>query len=86
MTTQRTRLRDQRSWRFDLSTCVLGLALLAWSLPSALDAGWQVGLAALLGVPLIVLVARFPKLTEPRWLGVVMAFGAGALISAPSCS
>jgi ZIP family zinc transporter len=28
------------------------------------------------------LVARFPKLTEPRWLGLVMAFGAGALISA----
>jgi len=29
-----------------------------------------------------LLVARFPKLTEPRWLGLVMAFGAGALISA----
>jgi ZIP family zinc transporter len=29
-----------------------------------------------------LLVARFPKLTEPRWLGIVMAFGAGALISA----
>jgi ZIP family zinc transporter len=27
-------------------------------------------------------VARFPKLTEPRWLGLIMAFGAGALISA----
>jgi ZIP family zinc transporter len=29
-----------------------------------------------------LLVARYPKLTEPRWLGLVMAFGAGALISA----
>jgi ZIP family zinc transporter len=29
-----------------------------------------------------LLVARFRKLTEPRWLGLVMAFGAGALISA----
>jgi zinc transporter, ZIP family len=29
-----------------------------------------------------LLVARFPRLTEPRWLGLVMAFGAGALISA----
>jgi hypothetical protein len=27
-----------------------------------------------------LLVARFRKLTEPRWLGLVMAFGAGALI------
>ena len=35
--------------------------------------------ALLLGA---LLVARFPKLTEPRWLGLVMAFGAGALISA----
>jgi len=29
-----------------------------------------------------LLVSRFPKLTEPRWLGLVMGFGAGALISA----
>ena len=29
-----------------------------------------------------LLVARVRKLTEPRWLGLVMAFGAGALISA----
>jgi len=29
-----------------------------------------------------LLVARFRSLTEPRWLGLVMAFGAGALISA----
>src|SRR5262249_36792138 len=29
-----------------------------------------------------LLVARFPKLTEPRWLRLVMAFGAGPLISA----
>jgi ZIP family zinc transporter len=29
-----------------------------------------------------LLVARYPRLTEPRWLGLVMAFGAGALISA----
>ena len=36
MTTKRTRLRDSRSWRFDLGLCVLGLALLAWSLPHRL--------------------------------------------------
>jgi ZIP family zinc transporter len=29
-----------------------------------------------------LLVARYRALTEPRWLGLVMAFGAGALISA----
>ncbi len=36
MTTERTRFRDSRSWRFDLGLCVLGLALLAWSLPDRL--------------------------------------------------
>jgi ZIP family zinc transporter len=47
---------------------------------------FEAGLWAALGqFALIVgalLVARYPKLTEPRWLGLVMAFGAGALISA----
>jgi diguanylate cyclase (GGDEF)-like protein len=80
MTTQRTRLRDQRSWRFDLSTFVLGLALLVWSLPSALDGGWQVGLAALLGVPLIVLVARFPMVLDNEDGGIEIGFDSIVLV------
>jgi zinc transporter, ZIP family len=47
---------------------------------------FEAGLWAALGQSALVvgalLVARFPRLTEPRWLGLVMAFGAGALISA----
>jgi zinc transporter, ZIP family len=47
---------------------------------------FEAGLWAALGQSALIvgalLVARFPKLTEPRWLGLVMAFGAGALISA----
>jgi ZIP family zinc transporter len=46
----------------------------------------EAGLWAALGQAALIagalLVARFPKLTEPRWLGLVMAFGAGALICA----
>jgi ZIP family zinc transporter len=41
--------------------------------------------AALAQSALIVgalLVARFRKLSEPRWLGLIMAFGAGTVISA----
>ena len=64
MTTERTRFRDSRSWSFDLGLCVLGLALLAWSLPVAWDGGWEVGLAALIGVPLIVVIARFPMVLD----------------------
>ena len=37
MATHRTRLRDSRSWRFDLTLCVLGLALLVWSALQCLD-------------------------------------------------
>ncbi len=64
MTTERTRFRDSRSWPFDLGLCVLGLALLVWSLPIAWDGGWQVGLAALIGVPLVVVIARFPMVLD----------------------
>jgi ZIP family zinc transporter len=46
----------------------------------------EAGLWAALGQSALIvgalLVGRYPKLTEPRWLGLVMAFGAGALISA----
>jgi ZIP family zinc transporter len=46
----------------------------------------EAGLWAALGQSALLvgalLVRRFPTLTEPRWLGLVMAFGAGALISA----
>jgi ZIP family zinc transporter len=46
----------------------------------------EAGLWAALGQSALLvgalLVHRFPRLTEPRWLGLVMAFGAGALISA----
>ncbi len=46
----------------------------------------EAGLWAALGQSALIvgalLVARFRSLTEPRWLGLIMAFGAGSLISA----
>lgn len=46
----------------------------------------EAGLWAALGQSALIvgalLVARFRGLTEPRWLGLIMAFGAGSLISA----
>ena len=44
----RTRLRDSRSWVFDLSLCLVGLAVLAAVLPHAWAGGWHVALAVLL--------------------------------------
>ena len=46
MATTRTRLRDSRSWRFDLTLCVLGLALLGWCAPHAWASDWKVALSA----------------------------------------
>jgi diguanylate cyclase (GGDEF)-like protein len=80
MTTHRTRLRDVRSWPFDLSLCLLGLGLLAWSVPAAWDGRWDIGLAALLGVPLVVLVARFPMVLDNQDGGIEIGFDSLVLI------
>src|SRR4029079_5641847 len=80
MTTKRTKLRDSRSWRFDLGLCVLGLVLLAWSLPFAWAGGWEVGVAALLGVPLIVVIARFPMVLDNEDGGIEIGFDSIVLI------
>ncbi len=80
MTTKRTRLRDAPSWWFDLGLCLLGLALLAWSLPAAWDGGWNVGLAALVGVPLIVVVARFPMVLDNADGGIEIGFDSLILV------
>jgi len=47
-----------------------------------LEAGLWAGLGQASLLVGALLVARFPRLTEPRILGLVMAFGAGTLISA----
>ena len=80
MATHRTRLRDSRAWRFDLSLCVLGLALLAWCLPPAWEGGWHVGLAILLGVPLVVVVARFPMVLDSEDGGIEIGFDSSVLM------
>jgi len=49
-----------------------------------LEAGLWAGLGQASLIVGALLVALFPKLTEPRVLGLVMAFGAGTLISAVS--
>ena len=80
MATHRTRLRDSRSWLFDLSLCVLGVALLAGAVPHALTGGWEVGLAALIGVPVIVLVAHFPMVLDGEQGGIEIGFDSTVLI------
>ena len=80
MAEHRTRLRDSRSWRFDLTLCVLGLALLVLSMPSALAGGWEVAVAALVCVPLVVLVARFPMVLDSEDGGIEIGFDSSVLL------
>ena len=83
MATHRTRLRDSSSWRFDLTLCVLGLALLFGSVAHAWtdgSGGSGVALAALLGVPVIMLVARFPMVLDGDDGGIEIGFDSTVLM------
>jgi diguanylate cyclase (GGDEF)-like protein len=80
MAHRRTRLRDSRSWVFDLSLCVLGLLVLLAVLPHAWAGGWHVWLAAALGVPLVVVVARFPMILDGEDGGIEIGFDSTVLM------
>ncbi len=80
MVAHRTRLRDSRSWRFDLTLCGLGLVLLGGSLAHSVSGGWNVALAGLLGVPVIVLVARFPMVLDGDAGGIEIGFDSTVLM------
>jgi diguanylate cyclase (GGDEF)-like protein len=80
MGNHRTRLRDSRSWVFDLSLCVVGLAILAAVLPHAWAGGWPVAVATLLGVPLVVVVARFPMNLDGEDGGIEIGFDSTVLM------
>ncbi|QIG44513.1 EAL domain-containing protein [Nocardioides anomalus] len=76
----RTRLRDSRSWRFDVGLCVLGVALLVWATPHALGGGWEVLAAVLVGVPVVVLVAHFPMVLDGEDGGIEIGFDSTVLM------
>jgi diguanylate cyclase (GGDEF)-like protein len=80
MATQRTPLRESRGWPFDLTLFLLGMALLGGSLPHALAGGWAVILAALLAVPVVVLVARFPMVLDGENGGIEIGFDSTVLM------
>ncbi len=75
-----TRLRDSRSWQFDLALCVVGLALAVWAVPGAVSGGWPVALGLLIGVPLIVVVARFPMVLDGEDGGIEIGFDSSILM------
>lgn len=80
MASHRTRLRDSRAYLFDLSVCLLGLGLLAWALRSGLQTEWQLGVAALVAMPLVALVARFPMVLDGEDGGIEIGFDSSILM------
>ena len=74
MSTLGPRLRDSRSWRFDLTVCVVGLVLAVWAVPHLLTGGWPEALGVVIGVPLIVIIARFPMVLDGANGGIEIGF------------
>ncbi|WP_435771438.1 EAL domain-containing protein [Nocardioides sp. SYSU DS0651] len=74
------RLRASRSWWFDLIVFGAGLSVLAHALVGALRDGLDVNAVVLLGVPLIVVIARFPVVIDVRDGGVEVGFDSCVLM------
>jgi hypothetical protein len=80
MASHRTRLRDSRSYQFDVALCLLGMGLLAWALISGIEREWQLGVAAMVGIPLVALVARFPMVLDGEDGGIEIGFDSAILM------
>ena len=80
MASHRTRLRDSRSYRFDVGVCAVGLCLLAWALVAGVERDWKLGVAALVGIPLVAMVARFPMVLDGEDGGIEIGFDSSVLM------
>jgi diguanylate cyclase (GGDEF)-like protein len=80
MASHRTRLRDSRSYVFDVGLCVLGIGLLGWALASGLETEWELGVAAAVGIPLVALVARYPMVLDGEGGGIEIGFDSSILM------
>ena len=80
MASHRTRLRDSRSYQFDVGLCLLGMGLLAWALASGVERDWELGVAALVGIPLVAVVARFPMVLDGEDGGIEIGFDSSILM------
>ena len=75
-----TRLRDSRSHPLAIVLCVLGLAVLGWSLARLTPEGWTFGVAAVVSVPLAAVVARFPMVLDGPRGGIEIGFDSSVLM------
>jgi diguanylate cyclase (GGDEF)-like protein len=75
-----SRLRESRSWWFDLIVFFAGVLTFGLSLTYVEPHDWQHTLTVLAGVPLIVLVARFPMVLDDGRHGIEVGFDSTILI------
>ena len=80
MATHRNPLSGLRRHRFDVGVCLLGLALLTWSATAAAPQAGDMVLTALVCVPLIAVVARFPMVLDSDDGGIEIGFDSCVLI------
>ncbi|MCY7396126.1 MAG: EAL domain-containing protein [Nocardioides sp.] len=74
------RLRERRGWLFDATCFVVGLSLVAWAVLHLARDGWQVAPVALLAVPLIAVIARFPIVIDEGDGGIEVGFDSAVLM------
>lgn len=74
------RQRAERGTIFDVSCFTVGLALLTWCLVMLGRDGWPVPAVALLAVPLIAALARFPVVVDEGDGGIEIGFDSAVLM------
>lgn len=78
-TTSASRSAARGRW-FDLAVCGVGLVIFAGAAVAAAHSGLTHTLPALVGVPLIVVVARFPLVVDNRFGGIEVGFDSSILM------
>ena len=74
------RLRASRSWWFDLAVCCVGIGVLLGTAIAVVEDGFVLTWPAAIGIPLIVVVARFPIILETRDGGIEVGFDSSLLM------
>ncbi|KAA1424332.1 putative bifunctional diguanylate cyclase/phosphodiesterase [Nocardioides antri] len=73
-------LRKPAGWWFDFGVCCVGLTLFALAFTHVLEDGMSHTLPALLGAPLILVVARFPMVVDNQEGGIEVGFDSSILM------
>ena len=80
MTALLSRFREWNSWWFDLAVCAVAAVVLSAAVTAAARDGFDMPWLALAGIPLILVVARFPIILETRDGGIEVGFDSSILM------